>query len=215
MAKKKKVSSKKASPKKPIIGWHVGVVVAMAALVCALPWPPGGADRAFWIRLAAGIVAPALFYLLVRWMMREGYPAFLSALILLSVTAVWMPFGYGWRPWAVLFPLSFALGALLSWWEIKLRNKAKVGFQYLLFAAVAGIGALAALALSILVCVRPVRLGMVPLMSGLLIAAVALGVVLLAVSAFTRRQPWDLVIGIVLYAVVWKLLMFPGFESFL
>ena len=215
MAKKKKVRSKKSSPKRPIIGWHLGVVAAMAALVCLLPWPAGGVDRAFWIRLAVGVVAPVLFYLLVRWIMRDSYPAWLSVLILLSITAVWMPFHAGWRPWAVLFPVSFVLGALFSYWDTKLRNKDKGGFQLLLFAGVAGILALAAVALSTLVCLRPVWNGTVPMLSGLLIGVVAVGVVLLAVSAFSRRQPWDIVLGIVLYAVVWKLLSLPGFESFL
>lgn len=215
MAKKKKVSSKKASPKKPLIGWHLGVVAALAALVCLMPWPAGGGDSAFWIRAVAGVTASLLYYLLVRWIMKDSYPAWLSVLILLSVTAVWMPFGHGWRPWALLFPLSFALGALFSYWDNNLRGKGKEGFQLLLFAGIAGILALGSVVLSVAVCIGPVWNGIVPMMSGLLIGAVALGVILLAVSAFTRRQPWDIVLGIALYAVVWKLLGFPGFESFL
>ena len=215
MAKKKKVRSKKSSPKRPVIGWHLAVVAAFAALVCLLPWPGGGGDSAFWIRAAVGVAASLLFYLLVRWIMKDSYPAWLSTLILLSLTAVWMPFHAGWRPWALLFPLSFVLGALFSHWDTKLRNKGKGGFQLLLFTVITGLLALGAVVLSTMVCLGPVWSGSVPMLSGLLIGAVAVGVVLLAVSAFSRRQPWDIVLGIVLYAVVWKLLGFPGFESFL
>lgn len=192
---------------------HLLLVAAFAALVCLLPWPGGWGFADFWIRAAVGVAASLLFYLLVRWIMKDPYPAWLSVLLLLSFTAVWMPFGRGWRPWALLFPLSFALGTLYSRWDATL-HKGKGGFRLLLFAAITGLLTLGAVLLSTLVCLR-VWHGAVPMLSGLLIAAVAVGVVLLAVSAFTRRQPWDLVLGLVLYAVVWKLLGFPGFESFL
>ena len=210
---KKRKARSRTAPSLPTL--HLVVVVAFASLVCLLPWPGGGVERVFWIRLAAGIVAPVLFYLLVRWIMKDSYPAWLSALILLSFTAVWMPFNAGWRPWALLFPLSFVLSALFSYWDTKLRNKGKGGFQLLLFTVITGLLALGAVGLSTMVCLGPVWNGVVPMLSGLLIGAVAVGVVLLAVSAFTRRQPWDIVLGLVLYAVVWKLLGFPGFESFL
>lgn len=215
MAKKKKSRSKRVAPGKPLISWHLGIVAAMAALVCLLPWPAGGGDAAFWIRVASGMVGTILFFLLIRWIMKDSYPAFLSALILLSITAVWMPFRLDWRPWVLLLPLSFALGALLSYWDARLRSKQKNGFQHMMFASLAGVVSLGIIYLSVLVFLRLVRLGAFPMLTGLLIGAVAVGVVMLAVSAFVRRQPWDLVLGVVLYAVVWKLLALPGFESFL
>lgn len=194
---------------------HLLLVAAFATLVRLLPWPSGGGSGLFWMLSAAFVAGSLLFYLLVRWLMRDPYPAYLSALVLLSVTAVWMPDLTLWRPWAALVPLSFALGALLCHWDTKLRKGKRADFQLLSFAAVDGIVALGIIALSLLVCLRPVRLGMLPILSGLLIGAAGICAVLLAVSAFSRRQPWDLVLGMVLYAVVWKLLGFPGFESFL
>lgn len=213
MAGKKK-SSKKHRPAPSLPPSHLLVIGAFAALVCLLPWPGGWGSGAFWIRAGIGLAASLLFYLLVRWILRDSYPAFLAALMLLCATAVWMPFGAGWRPWVLLFLLSFALGALFGYWDRKLGGR-KVGFQHLLFAGVAGSIALAAVGLSLLVLLRPMRYGAVPMLSALLMAAVAVGVVLMAVSAFSRRRPWDIVLGAVLYAVVWKLLSFPGFESFL
>ena len=88
MAKKKKSRSKRVAPGKPLISWHLGIVAAMAALVCLLPWPAGGGDSAFWIRVASGMVGTILFFLLIRWIMKDSYPAFLSALILLSILPV-------------------------------------------------------------------------------------------------------------------------------
>lgn len=211
--KKRKSKARRVAPSLPAL--HLLSVAALAVLVRLLPWPAGGGSGTFWLLSAAFVAGSLLFYLLVRWVMRDPYPAFLSALVLLSLTAVWMPALTEWRPWAVLVPLSFALGALLGYWDTKLRKGKKTDFQLLAFAAVDGIVALGVIALTLLVCLRPVRLGMLPILSGFLIGAAAICTVLLAVSAFSRRQPWDLVLGMVLYAVVWKLLAFPGFESFL
>ena len=65
------------------------------------------------------------------------------------------------------------------------------------------------------VCMSGVRLGSVPMFSGLLIAATALGVTLLGISALVRRQPLELVTGGVLFCIVWHLLRLPQLDIFL
>ena len=78
MAKSTKTPSRKAAP------WHPWLVLAMAGVVFALPWPGGAIWWHPWVRLAAGMLGSLLFYLIGKWALRDGPLALQATLILLS-----------------------------------------------------------------------------------------------------------------------------------
>lgn len=243
------MKSQKAVPSFRLAPW---LVLALAALVFALPWPGGGEWWHPWVRLASGMTGSLLFYLIAKWALRDGLLALSAVLILLSfplwpamgltvllapallsltrrnmpymriwalllmifVASLLLPYGARYARLLILLPASLLSAKLLGLWADAFRGKRKQKTDYYIFAFNAIALAAASLFLAGWICLGSVRQGSVPVFSGLLIGATALGVTLLAVSAMVRRQPLELVTGGVLFCVVWHLLRLPLFGYF-
>ena len=177
----------------------------MLLLLCWRPFPA----LALTVLLAPALLSMARKDKLFLWMW---------ILLLLLVAAAWlMPVWNRYFGMGAMIPASLARARLLGLWAVSFKKASRKKQSLSLVLYGFNCFALAAMVLlhAGVACFRYVPMGAIPMLSGMIIAAVAVAVVLLCVSAFTRRLPWDLVIGAVLFGAIWMLLGVPGFDYFL
>jgi len=127
------------------------------------------------------------------------------------------PFWALWAGRAFLLPASLAGAVLLGLLEDAFRKKGRKGSDLpaLLYAANAASVAALVLLHAGWACFVLAPSGRIPTLYGLILAAVAIGVALLCLSAWSRKQSWDLVLGAVIFTVIWWALGITGFAFFL
>ena len=202
--KKKTASRSKANASSPLL-------LFLQALLILLTWK-------LWPALALTVLlAPALLS-----MARKNRLFMWSWLAAVALVAAWRLLPSPWSRYAgiaFLVPASLCGAVLLGLWNQSFRKGSKKGSGGSVSGALYAFNAFSVAALVLVhtgwACYHCFRFGTVPMMSGLLIAAVAIGVILLCVSAWTRRQPWDLLIGGVLFTLIWYLLRITQFVIFL
>lgn len=168
------------------------------------------ASGLWWMMLVAVLLAP-LYSSLARD--SHGFMTAWSWSILSLVLLSILPLRGGVHALPLLFPLALAAGELLCLWAeaFKGKYKRKADWYVLIGVAVAMIATLVILLVKLLV---DYGAGF-SMLTKMLMLATALGVAMLLGSAAWRKMPVDLIIGMVLYTVVWKLLAVPELDYFL
>ena len=177
--KKKKSSRSAASKATPLF-----ILQAVLILLC---W------RLFPVLALTALLAPVLLSMVRK---DKGFMWLWLVMVALVATAWLLPSWGRYVALAAMIPASLCGARLLGLWAASFKGKSRKG------SLSVGLYALNCFALATLVvlktataCYRYVHGGAIPMLSGMILVAVAVAVVLLCVSAFSRRLPWDLVIG--------------------
>lgn len=172
----------------------------------------GMADAGLWAGMSLTLFLAPLLLSFAR--KSRVFMRIWICMVALLAVALLLPRGGAYAGTLLLLPTAMGAAHLLGLWEDALKRARRDGVPFYLFCFNAITQAVLVIIYAAVLYVRYVRIGTVPMMTGLLLAAVAVGVVLLCISAISRRIPWDLVIGAVLFVAIWRLLGAPVFDIF-